>query len=147
MTRKFSWSNHIWCGIIFHVATTWKSSLKDSIYKSIYNKTTAPAKKKSEPEKEKWRRRKEPRKNQTHHPGRASPRSREPGRVSPRSRDPSHDLIWLFLSLSLIWSNSFSLSLIWSDLVSLSLIWSDSFSLSDLIWSGEVRLRLRLKVF
>ena len=32
------------------MATTWKSSLRDSIYKPIYNKTTAPAKKKSEPE-------------------------------------------------------------------------------------------------
>ena len=32
------------------MTTTWKSSLKDSIYKSIYNKTTALAKQKSEPE-------------------------------------------------------------------------------------------------
>ena len=37
-------------GIFFHVVSTWKSSLRNSIYKPIYNKTIAPAKRKSEPE-------------------------------------------------------------------------------------------------
>ena len=35
-------------GILFHVVSTWKSSLRDSIYKPIYNKTIAPEEKKSE---------------------------------------------------------------------------------------------------
>ena len=56
--------------------------------------------------------------------------SRDLGLVTQAARPGPHEL-FLFLS----------------DLVSLSLIWSDSFSLSDLIRSGDVRLCLRLIVF
>ena len=62
----------------------------------------------------------------------AQPKSREPSRAACVTRPRSCGL-WSGLPLS--------------DLVSLSLIWFDSFSLCDLIRSGEVRLRLRLRVF
>ena len=45
-------------GILFHVVSTWKSSLRDSIYKPIYNKTIAPEKKKSELEGKKKKKKK-----------------------------------------------------------------------------------------
>ena len=74
------------------MATTWKSSLKDSIYKPIYNKTTTTAKMKSEPEgkkrKKKRRRRKNPEKIKSTQAA-ANLRPREPGclgRASPKSR-------------------------------------------------------------
>ena len=121
------------------MASTWKSSLRDSIYKPIYNKTTTPAKKKSEPEGKKINKKKAPKtKTKTKKISQKKldpPRLRRtPGRVSLATwvaRAPGHTSSF---SLSLIWSGSFSLSLIWYDLVSLSLIWFDSFSLSDLIF-------------
>ena len=75
----------------------------------------------SEPEGKKKMTKKKPRKNQIH-PGRGEPqavRAWRPGLHEPQVVQP------------LIWSPS---------------LWSDSFSLCDLIRSGEVRLRLRLKV-
>ena len=120
------WSGPSWH--FFHVVSTWKLSLRDSIYKPKYNKTTAPAKKKSEPEgkkkKKSQRRRKEAEEEKRSRNKLDPPKPRRaPGCVSPRPYE-------LFLSL---WFD-----LIWSDLVFLSLIWSDSFSLS-LIWSDLVR--------
>ena len=66
----------------FHVVSTGKSSFRDSIYKPIYNKTTAPAKKKLEPEGEK-KKKKKPKKKKRSQKKSDPPRPwRAPGRVS-----------------------------------------------------------------
>ena len=145
------WSGSSWH--FFHIVSTWKSSLKDLIYKPIYNKTIALAKQKSKPEgkkkkakeeEKKPKKKKEARKNQTHL-GRGEPqvaralllRAREAylGRatqaVTAKLARPR-----LCKAGGLGCASSFFLSLIWSDLV-----WSgraSSFSLSlwsSLIWS------------
>ena len=132
------------------MATTWKSSLKDS----IYNKTTAPAKKEIRARRKKKRRswRNEPRKNQTKQAARTwRPGSREPDDLGCASPKLSTQVAQAWVARP-GWSRAspFSFSLIWSDLtLSLSLIWSpslwsDSLSLCGLIWSSEVRLCLRL---
>ena len=67
------------------MVSTWKSSLRDSIYKPIYNKTTALAKQKSEPEgkkkKKKVEDKDEEKKLEKIRPTQAAanPRPREPG--------------------------------------------------------------------
>ena len=111
------------------MASTWKSSLRDSIYKPIYNKTTTPAKKKSEPEGKKINKKKAPKtKTKTKKISQKKldpPRLRRtPGRVSLATwvaRAPGHTSSF---SLSLIWSDSFSLSL-WSGMIWSPSLWSD----------------------
>ena len=113
------------------MATAWKSSLKDSIYKTIYNKTTAPAKMKSKPEGKKKKKKTKTKKRTQKKSD--PPRSRNPGRAAcvarPATRSSGRATQ---VMRPLIWSPS---------------LWSDSFSLYDLIRSSEVRLRLRLNVF
>ena len=154
------------------MATAWKSSFKDSIYKPIYNKKTTPAKMNLDPEGKKKKKDEEEEINLgSHGLGCASPTAlvawpRLARPALPRLRDLRRDLgrvgcaSWVtrapgratqVVRPGRARTISFSPSLIWlflslsfSYLVSVSLIW---LSLSDLIRSGEVRLCLKLGRF
>ena len=63
---------------------TWKSSFRDSIYKPKYNKTTAPAKKKSEPEGSKKKKKSRRRRKEAEEEKRGQKKS-DPGRGEPQA--------------------------------------------------------------
>ena len=150
------------------MATTWKSSLKNSIYKLIYNKTTAPAEKEiraiRKKKKKDWTEKK------SDHPGCASPRpttqavwapgraslaawavrpklarprshnpgSRDLGHVSPRHRNQAPRAPGHASLGRAAWAGSRELFLSLSDLVDLTL--SLSLTWSPSLWSDSLSL-------